>query len=319
MITFLTHYPFRYYLKTFWRKGSVQNGVLLLRRENSSILSPLNNHLHYEGNLQKYDDAIALNRMSNDPQGSFETQVLRKRFGSKEIAWAVLTESPRYHIELQNTEDATNAQELRSLNKIQSVHSVEQDEYEWEYLNDNLGSIDKEVTPFTLLVGIPKDEHKAIENWTRSRGDRLNIILPAPLVSLDLSRTHFPTAIHLYATRTHTHVAATLAGRIKAYFTLNPIDKTEPGYFAESITPAMNAIDAQETPTESVPVILQSADFDWIKLEQISRAFAEVLPLTAANEHTYPLPSQNKFQRDMEIETLEPHLLHHTYQAITHR
>ena len=319
MLTFLTHYPFRYYLKTFWRKGSVQKAVLLLRRENASILSVLNNHLDYEGNLQKFEDAIALNRMSNDRAGGFETSVLRKRFGGKEVEWTILTETPRYHIELQNTDDIQSAQELRSRNKHESVATVDHQDYDWEYLNDNLLPIEAELTPHTLLIGIPKEERTAIESWTRTRGDRLNIILPAPLVSLDLSRNHFPSAIHLYATRTHTHVAATIAGRIKAYLTLNPIDKTEPSYFAEQINQTISAMQGDQDPTDDIPVILQSIDFDWIKLEQLTHVFAEVLTLTPANENTYALPSANKFQRDLDVETLEPHILYHTYQAVTHR
>jgi len=227
MIRFLYSYPWRYYLKTFFRKGRSVRGALLVKEDRVSILSPVAGKLAFSGGLRDLKGAPLLSNSSRaGPDTTFRREALAGRSVNHTFEWIFVVDTPDVQIHQIDSQRYGSTRELTSRRVTELVPSVlKADLADWELVNSKLQPIEQETTPVCILWGLAKSIIKNLEGWSYHLGATVSAILPLPLVLLDQSINLSPTGFHVVLTTNHTVIALTQESEIKLITRVDPIQR----------------------------------------------------------------------------------------------
>jgi hypothetical protein len=227
MLQFLSSYPWRYYLSTFFRKGRTARGVLLVKEDRVSILSPVGGKLMFSSGLRELKGAPSLTNSSRaGPDTAFRRQALADRSVNHSFEWIFVVDVPEVQIHQIDSLRYGSTTELTSRRVMELVPSVvKADLADWELVNSKLESIEQETTPVCILWGLPRNVIKNLEGWSRQLRSTVSAILPLPLVLLEQSITLSPTGFHVVLTTNHTVIALTQEGEIRLITRVDPIKR----------------------------------------------------------------------------------------------
>ena len=94
MLQFLSSYPWRYYLNTFFRKGRTARGVLLVKEDRVSILSPVGGKLVFSSGLRELKGAPSLTNSSRaGPDTAFRRKALADRSVNHSFEWIFVVDT----------------------------------------------------------------------------------------------------------------------------------------------------------------------------------------------------------------------------------
>ena len=227
MLQFLSSYPWRYYLNTFFRKGRTARGVLLVKEDRVSILSPVGGKLVFSSGLRELKGAPSLTNSSRaGPDTAFRRDALAHRSVNHSFEWIFVVDVPEVQIHQIDSLRYGSTRELTSRRVMELVPSVlKADLADWELVNSKLESVEQDTTPVCILWGLPKSVIKNLEDWSRHLRSTVSAILPLPLVLLEQSITLSPTGFHVVLTTNHTVIALTQDGEIKLITRVDPIER----------------------------------------------------------------------------------------------
>jgi hypothetical protein len=227
MLQFLSSYPWRYYLNTFFRKGHPARGVLLVKEDRVSILSPVGGKLVFSSGLRELKGAPSLTNSSRaGPDTAFRRGALADRSVNHSFEWIFVVDVPEVQIHQIDSLRYGSTRELTSRRVMELVPSVlKADLADWELVNSKLESIEKDTTPICILLGLPKSVIKNLEGWSRQLRSTVSAILPLPLVLLEQSITLSPTGFQVVLTTNHTVIALTQEGEIRLITRVDPIER----------------------------------------------------------------------------------------------
>jgi hypothetical protein len=227
MLQFLSSYPWRYYLNTFFRKGHPARGVLLIKEDRVSILSPVGGKLVFSSGLRELKGAPSLTNSSRaGPDTAFRREALVNRSVNHSFEWIFVVDVPEVQIHQIDSLRYGSTRELTSRRVMELVPSVlKADLADWELVNSKLESIEKDTTPVCILLGLPKSVIKNLEGWSRQLRSTVSAILPLPLVLLEQSITLSPTGFQVVLTTNHTVIALTQEGDIRLITRVDPIER----------------------------------------------------------------------------------------------
>src|ERR1700738_2534911 len=95
MLQFLSNYPWRYYLKTFFRKGGTARAVLLVKEDRVSMLSLVGGKLVFSSGLRELKGAPSLTNSSKAGSGTdFRKKALVDRFVNHSFEWIFVIDTP---------------------------------------------------------------------------------------------------------------------------------------------------------------------------------------------------------------------------------
>jgi hypothetical protein len=227
MLQFLSSYPWRYYLNTFFRKGRTARGVLLVKEDRVSILSPVGGKLVFSSGLRELKGAPSL---TNSSRAGLDTAFRRKALADRSVnhsfEWIFVVDLPDVQIHQIDALRYGGTGELNSRKVMELVPSVlNADLADWELVNSKLEPIEKDTTPVCILWGLPKSVIKNLEGWSRQLRSIVSAILPLALVLLEQSITLSPTGYHVVLTTNHTVIALTQDGEIRLITRVDPIKR----------------------------------------------------------------------------------------------
>ena len=227
MLQFLSSYPWRYYLNTFFRKGRTARGVLLVKEDRVSILSPVGGKLVFSSGLRELKGAPSLTNSSRaGPDTAFRREALAHRSVNHSFEWIFVVDVPEVQIHQIDSLRYGSTRELTSGRVMELVPSVlKADLADWELVNSKLESVEQDTTPVCILWGLPKSVIKNLEGWSRQLRSTVSAILPLPLVLLEQSITLSPTGFHVVLTTNHTVIALTEGGEIRLITRVDPIER----------------------------------------------------------------------------------------------
>jgi hypothetical protein len=227
MLQFLSSYPWRYYLNTFFRKGRTARGVLLVKEDRVSILSPVGGKLVFSSGLRELKGAPSLTNSSRaGPDTAFRRKALADRSVNHSFEWIFVVDLPDMQIHQIDSLRYGSTRELTSRRVMELVPSVlKADLADWELVNSKLESIEKDTTPVCILLGLPKSVIKNLEGWSRQLRSTVSAILPLSLVLLEQSITLSPTGFQVVLTTNHTVIALTQEGEIRLITRVDPIER----------------------------------------------------------------------------------------------
>jgi hypothetical protein len=227
MLQFLSSYPWRYYLNTFFRKGHPARGVLLVKEDRVSILSPVGGKLVFSSGLRELKGAPSLTNSSRaGPDTAFRREALADRSVNHSFEWIFVVDLPDMQIHQIDSLRYGSTRELTSRRVMELVPSVlKADLADWELVNSKLESIEKDTTPVCILLGLPKSVIKNLEGWSRQLRSTVSAILPLSLVLLEQSITLSPTGFQVVLTTNHTVIALTQEGEIRLITRVDPIER----------------------------------------------------------------------------------------------
>ena len=227
MLQFLSSYPWRYYLKTFFRKGRPARGVLLVKEDRVSMLSPVGGKLVFSTGLKELHGAPSLTNSSRAGQGTeFRRKALADRSVNHLFEWIFVVDTPEMQIHQIDSLRYGSDRELTPRRVMELVPSVlKADLANWELVNSKLQSIEQDTTPVSILLGLPKSAIKELEGWSRQLHSIVSAILPLALVLLDQSVSLSPTGFHVVLTTNHTVIALTQEGEIRLITRVDPIKR----------------------------------------------------------------------------------------------
>ena len=227
MLQFLSSYPWRYYLNTFFRKGHPARGVLLVKEDRVSILSPVGGKLVFSSGLRELKGAPSLTNSSRaGPDTAFRREALADRSVNHSFEWIFVVDTPDVQIHQIDSLRYGHTGELTSRRVMELVPSVlKADLANWELVNSKLEPIEQDTTPVSILLGLPKSVIKELEGWSRQFQSIVAAILPLGLVLLDQSMALSPTGFHVVLTTNHTVIALTQEGEIRLITRVDPIER----------------------------------------------------------------------------------------------
>jgi len=227
MLQYLSSYPWRYYLKTFFVRGRTARGALLVKEDRVSMLSPVGGKLVFSSGLKELKGAPSLTNSSRAGPGTeFRRKALANRSVNHSFEWIFVVDTPEVQIHQIDSLKYGSAGELTSRRVMELVPSVLQaDLTEWELVNSKLEPIDQDATPVSILLGLPKSVIKNLEGWSRQLRSTVSAILPLALVLLEQSITLSPTGFHVVLTTNHTVIALTHDGEIRLITRVDPIKR----------------------------------------------------------------------------------------------
>jgi hypothetical protein len=300
MMQFLYSYPWRYYLNTFFGKGRTVRGVLLVKEDRVSILSPVGGKLVFSSGLRELKGAPSLtNSSGGGPDTAFRREALADRSVNHSFEWIFVVDIPDVQIHQIDSQRYLSTSDLTSRRVTELVPSVlKADLTDWELLNSKLEPIEQAATPVCILFGLPKSVIKNLEGWSRQLGSIVSAILPLPLVLLEQSISLSPTGFHVALTTNHTVIALTQDGEIRLITRIDPIKRIggtqidatigsfrdtfpetaqHPARFISSDLSSAEL--ANETRGFSIPVVSTSRS-EFLDLEEIIRGY-KVAPIEA--------------------------------------
>jgi hypothetical protein len=227
MLQFLSSYPWRYYLKTFFGKGRPARGVLLVKEDRVSILSPVGGKLVFSSGLRELKGAPSLTNSSRaGPDTAFRREALADRSVNHSFEWIFVVDVPEVQIHQIDSLRYGSTGELTSRRVMELVPSVlKADLADWELVNSKLEPVEQDTTPVCVLLGLPKSVIKNLEGWSRQLRSTVSAILPLPLVLLEQSITLSPTGFHVVLTTNHTIIALAQGGEIRLITRVDPIKR----------------------------------------------------------------------------------------------
>jgi len=300
MMQFLSSYPWRYYLKTFFRKGRTVRGVLLVKEDRVSILSPVGGKLVFSGGLRELKGAPSLTNSSiAGSDTAFRREALANRAVNHLFEWIFVVDIPDVQIHQIDSQRYGSTRDLTSRRVTELVPSVlKADLADWELVNSKLEPVEPDTTPVCILWGLPKSVIKNLEEWSRQLGSIVSAILPLPLVLLEQSITLSPTGFHVVLTTNHTVIALSQDGEIRLITRVDPIKRlgasqidATMGSFGDTfpeiaqlparfISSDLSSVElANETKDFSVPV-LSTSPSEFLDLEEIIQGY-RVAPIEA--------------------------------------
>lgn len=227
MLNFLLNYPWKFYLKTFFRPLRMVNGAMLVKEDRVSILSPMNHRLSFRADLRDLEGAPLLNasnRASSDT--AFRSEALKGRAVNDAFQWVFVVDTPDAQIHQVDTQRYSIGGELTQERVNRLVPSATKVSLSyWELLSAKLGPNGTEVTPIAILFGLPKSVARNLEDWANYLGSRVAAIIPLPLVLLDESIFLSPTGIHIVLTTNHTVIALSQEKEIKLITRIEPVHR----------------------------------------------------------------------------------------------
>jgi hypothetical protein len=227
MLQFLSSYPWRYYLKTFFGKGRTARGALLVKEDRVSMLSPVGGKLVFSSGLRELKGAPSLTNSSRARPGTdFRRKALADRHVNHSFEWIFVVDTPEMQIHQIDWLKYGSTRELTSRRVMELVPSVlKADSADWELVNSKLEPIEQETTPVSILLGLPNSIIKDLEAWSRHLRSTVSAILPLALVLLEQSITLSPTGFHVVLTTNHTVIALTQEGEIRLITRVDPIKR----------------------------------------------------------------------------------------------
>lgn len=227
MLQFLSSYPWRYYLKTFFGRGRTARGALLVKEDRVSMLSPVGGKLVFSSGLRELKGAPSLTNSSRAGPGTdFRRKALADRSVNHSFEWIFVVDTPELQIHQIDSLKYGSPRELTSRRVMELVPSVlKADLADWELVNSKLEPIEQDTTPVSILLGLPKSVIKDLEGWSRQLRSTVSAILPLALVLLEQSITLSPTGFHVVLTTNHTVIALTQEGEIRLITRVDPIKR----------------------------------------------------------------------------------------------
>jgi hypothetical protein len=227
MLQFLSSYPWRYYLNTFFRKDRPARGVLLVKEDRVSILSPVGGKLVFSNGLRELKGAPSLiNSSRAGPDTAFRREALADRSVNHSFEWIFVVDLPEVQIHQIDSLRYGSTRDLTSRRVMELVPSVlKADLSDWELVNSKLESVGQDTTPVCILLGLPKSVIKNLEGWSRQLRSTVSAILPLALVLLEQSITLSPTGFQVVLTTNHTVIALTQEGEIRLITRVDPIER----------------------------------------------------------------------------------------------
>jgi hypothetical protein len=227
MMQFLSSYPWRYYLKTFFRKARPARGVLLVKEDRVSILSPVGRKLVFSSGLRELKGAPSLTNSSRPGlDTAFRREALADRSINHSFEWIFVIDIPDLQIHQIDSLRYGSTRDLTSRRVMELVPSVlKADLAHWELVNSKLEPIEQDMTPVCILLGMPNSVIRNLESWSRHLRSTVSAILPLALVLLEQSITLSPTAFHVVFTTNHTVIALTQDGEIRLITRVDPITR----------------------------------------------------------------------------------------------
>jgi hypothetical protein len=227
MLQFLSSYPWRYYLKTFFGKGRTARGALLVKEDRVSMLSQVGGKLVFSSGLKELKGAPSLTNSSRAGPGTdFRRKALADRYVNHLFEWIFVVDTPEVQIHQIDSLKYGSTTELTTRRVLELVPSVLQaDLADWELVNSKLEPIEQDTTSVSILLGLPKSVIKNLEGWSRQLRSTVSAILPLALVLLEQSITLSPTGFHVVLTTNHTVIALTHDGEIRLITRVDPIKR----------------------------------------------------------------------------------------------
>jgi hypothetical protein len=227
MLQFLSSYPWRYYLKTFFGKGRTARGALLVKEDRVSMLSQVGGKLVFSSGLKELKGAPSLTNSSRAGPGTdFRRKALADRYVNHLFEWIFVVDTPEVQIHQIDSLKYGSTRELTTRRVLELVPSVLQaDLAHWELVNSKLEPIEEDTTSVSILLGLPKSVIKNLEGWSRQLRSTVSAILPLALVLLEQSITLSPTGFHVVLTTNHTVIALTHDGEIRLITRVDPIKR----------------------------------------------------------------------------------------------
>ncbi len=227
MLQFLSSYPWRYYLKTFFGRGRTARGALLVKEDRVSMISPVGGKLVFSSGLKELKGAPSLTNSSRPGPGTeFRRKALADRSVNHSFEWIFVVDLPDMQIHQIDSLRYGSTRELTSRRVMELVPSVlKADLADWELVNSKLEPIEQDATPVSILLGLPKSVIKNLEGWSRQLRSTVSAILPLALVLLEQSITLSPTGFHVVLTTNHTVIALTYEGEIRLITRVDPIKR----------------------------------------------------------------------------------------------
>src|ERR1700733_12839118 len=227
MLQFLSSYPWRYYLKTFFGKGRTARGALLVKEDRVSMLSQVGGKLVFSSGLKELKGAPSLTNSSRAGPGTdFRRKALADRYVNHSFEWIFVVDTPEVQIHQIDSLKYGSTSELTTRRVLELVPSVLQaDLAAWELVNSKLEPIEQDTTSVSILLGLPKSVIKNLEGWSRQLRSTVSAILPLALVLLEQSISLSPTGFHVVLTTNHTVIALTHDGEIRLITRVDPIKR----------------------------------------------------------------------------------------------
>ena len=227
MLKFLLNYPWKFYLKTFFRAPRMINGAMLVKEDRVSILSPINDRLSFRAGLRDLEGAPLLNSSNRPSQGTaFRSEALSGRSVNEAFLWVFVVDTPDAQIHQVDARRYGIGKELTPAWVGRLVPNATKVSVSyWELLSAKLGPNGTEATPVAILFGLSKSVARNLEDWANYLGSRVAAIIPLPLVLLDESILLSPTGIHLVLTTNHTVIAVTQEKEIKLITRVEPVHR----------------------------------------------------------------------------------------------
>jgi hypothetical protein len=227
MFEFLSSYPWRYYLYTFFGKGRIVRGALLVKEDRVSILSPVAGKLVFSSGLRELKGAPSL---TNSRRAGLDTAFRREALANRGVnhlfEWIFVVDIPDLQIHQIDSQRYMSTSDLTSRRVTELVPSVlKADSADWELVNSKLEPVEQDRTPVCILWGLPKSVIRNLEGWSRPLGSIVSAILPLPLVLLEQSISLSPTGFHVVLTTNHTVIALTQDGEIRLITRVDPIQR----------------------------------------------------------------------------------------------
>src|SRR5271165_573514 len=227
MLEFLSSYPWRYYLNTFFRKGRTARGALLVKEDRVSMLSQVGGKLVFSSGLKELKGAPSLTNSSRAGPGTeFRRKALADRYVNHLFEWIFVVDTPEVQIHQIDSLKYGSTSELTTRRVLELVPSVLQaDLADWELVNSKLEPIEQDTTSVSILLGLPKSVIKNLEGWSRQLRSTVSAVLPLALVLLGQSITLSPTGFHVVLTTNLTVIALTQDGEIRLITRVDPIER----------------------------------------------------------------------------------------------
>jgi hypothetical protein len=227
MLKFLRNYPWKFYLKTFFRAPHIVTGAMLVKEDRVSILSPIKDKLSFRAGLRDLAGAPLLNSSSRpSPETAFRSEVLSRRTVNEAFQWVFVVDTPDAQIHQVDAHRYGIGRELTPAGVGRLVPNATMVGLSyWELLSATLGANDTEATSVSILFGLPKSAARNLEDWANYLGSRVTAIIPLPLVLLEESISLSPTGIHIVLTTNHTVIALTQEKEVKLITRVEPVHK----------------------------------------------------------------------------------------------
>ena len=227
MWKFLLNYPWKFYLKTFFRTPQIVAGAMLVKEDRVSILSPIHGRLSFRAGLRDLEGAPLLNSACRpSPDTAFRSGVLSGRGVNEAFHWVFVIDTPDAQIHQVDADRYGMGKELTPARVSHLVPNATRVSMSyWEILNARLEPNGPDAAPVSVLFGLPKRVARNLEDWANYLGSGVAAIIPLPLALLEVSISLSPTGIQIVLTTNHTVIALTEDREIKLITRIEPVQK----------------------------------------------------------------------------------------------